>query len=96
MEHMTWEEFNDSCDMIVEAIKKYYPFKFKNIYGIPRGGLVLAVRLSHLLDLPIIIHKTKIGQNTLIVDDIADTGKTLDLHSHRNIKIANISVIYTN
>ena len=50
----------------------------KSIYGIPRGGLVVAVRLSHLLDLPLILDPREIQSNTLVVDDIADSGKTLE------------------
>ena len=45
-----------------------------NISGIPRGGLIPAVLLSHMLDLP---YNTKINANTLLIDDIADTGETL-------------------
>jgi len=51
------------------------------IYGIPRGGVVPAIMLSHLTGIPVIISqspppmssKTKI----LIIDDILDTGRTL-------------------
>jgi hypoxanthine phosphoribosyltransferase len=51
----------------------------ENIYGVPRGGLVVAVYISHLLDdLPIVLRATDTDRGkTLIVDDIADTGKTL-------------------
>lgn len=48
---------------------------FKYIYGIPRGGLIPAVWLSHHLDLPL----RKIGfisSDTLIVDDVVSTGKS--------------------
>jgi len=54
--------------------------KIRNIYGIPRGGLVPAVYLSHLLGLPIVIEPT--GKETLVVDDICDTGKTLGAYQH--------------
>jgi len=73
-EYMTWEQFDKACYKLAEALK---PLKFKNIYGIPRGGLIVAVRLSHLLNIPLILYIKSSGQNTLIVDDIADTGKTL-------------------
>jgi hypoxanthine phosphoribosyltransferase len=49
---------------------------FKNIdsiYAIPRGGYIFGVFLSHLFKLPMVNKPTK---NTLIVDDICDTGKT--------------------
>ena len=50
---------------------------FKNIYGIPRGGLVLAVKLSHILEIPVILDRNDISRDTLVVDDIIDKGVTL-------------------
>ena len=49
----------------------------KNVYGVPRGGLVPAVWLSHLLERPMIYEENQIGRSTMIVDDICDTGATL-------------------
>jgi len=72
----SWEELQKDC---IELVKKIKPikFSFKNIYGVPRGGLVIAVIFSHLLNLPIILDKNRIGRDTLIVDDISDSGNTL-------------------
>ena len=50
---------------------------FKGVYGIPRGGLILAVMLSHKLDIPLIMSVDELDENSIIIDDIADTGKTL-------------------
>jgi len=48
------------------------------IYGIPRGGLILAVMLSHALDIPLTTQPEKLyDKPLLIVDDVADTGQTL-------------------
>jgi len=47
----SWEEFDAAADMIADEIKsKGLLKKFTHIYGIPRGGLPLAVALSHRLD----------------------------------------------
>lgn len=51
--------------------------KPKNIYGFPRGGLMVAVALSHLLGRPLILKRKQIGRRTLLVDDICDRGNTL-------------------
>jgi len=48
--------------------------KFDGIYGIPAGGLVLAVYLHYRLKLPLLLAPT---ENTLVVDDIVDTGFTM-------------------
>ena len=45
------------------------------VYGIPRGGLIPAVMLSHKTGLPLV---DTIGANTLIVDDMTDSGVTMD------------------
>ena len=74
-EHMSWEQFDEAC---YKLAKKLEHSKFQNIYGIPRGGLVVAVRLSHLLDIPLITDIKDSTSFTLIVDDISDTGKTLE------------------
>ncbi len=50
--------------------------EFKNIYGLQRGGLIPSVMLSHQLGIP--MAKGDIGPDTLIVDDICDSGETLD------------------
>lgn len=44
------------------------------VYGIPRGGLIFAVMLSHRLNIPLLSAPCK---DCLVIDDIADTGKTL-------------------
>jgi len=73
------EDWFDIVADIDELVRRLKPVKFqiRNIYGIPRGGLVIAVILSHKLEVPVITDIRKIGRNTLLVDDIADTGKTL-------------------
>ena len=60
--------------------------KFDGVWGPARGGLPLAVCLSHRLNLPFLL-KPK-SKNTLIVDDIADTGKTLKKFAGKGYFIA--------
>lgn len=70
---MAWE----LCRKI-ESSKKYT--KIKYVYGLPRGGLPLAVHMSHRLGLALrtsLSLKQKKREQTLIVDDVADTGRTL-------------------
>ena len=55
-------------DKIIESRISY-----QDIYGVPRGGVPLAIRLSHLLGIPL---TDVLSSNTLIVDDIVATGKT--------------------
>ena len=72
-QYLTWEEVDSLTDNIASQIR----LEFKNvdsIYGIPRGGLIPAVILSHKLGLP---YSDKLTLTSLIVDDISDTGETL-------------------
>lgn len=46
----------------------------RGVYGIPRGGLIPAVLLSHKLGVPLV---QTIKNHTLVVDDISDSGDTL-------------------
>ncbi len=70
---MSWEKFESGCKILADKIRSAKK-QYRGIYGIPRGGLCVAVRLSHLLKLPL---KDSKGDSILIVDDNADTGKAL-------------------
>ena len=75
-EFVTWNVIDEAVTDIAFNIKKTNK-DFKGVYGIPRGGLILAVMLSHKLDLPLIMSKDELDENSIIIDDIADTGRTL-------------------
>jgi len=69
--YFTWGEFDKSVEEIADKCR----FKeFSGIYGVPRGGLCLAVALSHKLKIDLISEPLK---NSLIVDDVYETGLTL-------------------
>ena len=77
----TWQQFDEAVNIIVESLRrKGLASKVSQIYGIPRGGLVLAVVLSHRLNLPLVRlpEDVVIEGRTLIVDDISDSGRTLE------------------
>lgn len=71
-----WIQFESDCNTVAK-ICLHQKLSFKNIYGVPRGGLVFAVKMSHLLNIPLILDPSEITPTTLIVDDIADSGVTL-------------------
>ena len=75
-EFITWNVIDEAVTDIAFNIKNTNK-DFKGVYGIPRGGLILAVKLSHKLDLPLIMSKDELDENSIIIDDIADTGRTL-------------------
>ena len=76
IKNFSWCEFDKSVEYIANKCKI---FDFSGIYGIPRGGLCLAVALSHKLKINLISEPIK---NCLIVDDIYETGITLKTFKH--------------
>ena len=70
--YFTWSEFDKSVEHIANKCRF---LDFSGIYGVPRGGLCLAVALSHKLKINLISKPIK---NSLIVDDIYETGITLN------------------
>ncbi len=85
--YFTWEEFDKSVDYIANKCKY---LEFAGIYGIPRGGLCLAVALSHKLKIKLISEPIN---NALIVDDVYETG--ISLNPLRNIEGAMFFVLFS-
>ena len=74
---ITWTQVENFVDDILELFPDR---EFTGVYGLPRGGLVLAVMISHRLNIPMLNHP---AEGCLIVDDICDSGESL-LHYFKN------------
>jgi len=85
MKYFSWQEFDKSVIFISDKCKN---LTFSGVYGIPRGGLCLAVALSHKLNIKLI---SEPAENSLIVDDVYETGLTLN--NYRNIEGAKFFVL---
>tara|TARA_R100001377_G_scaffold85274_1_gene71176 strand:- start:2830 stop:3243 length:414 start_codon:yes stop_codon:yes gene_type:complete len=81
---ISWDEYDGYIDSIANWVSASN-LNLVGIYGLPRGGLPMAVSLSHKLGLPLlldyydrrIIKDVSNVNKVLVVDDIADTGETL-------------------
>jgi hypoxanthine phosphoribosyltransferase len=73
--YCSWSTIDLLVDDLCGQIEKS-DLKFKNIFGLQRGGLIPAVMVSHNLGIP--MTKGTISSETLIIDDICDSGVTLD------------------
>ena len=51
MKKLSWKEFDECTYSIYKKCKNK---NLKGVYGFPRGGLCLAVALSHSLGLPLL------------------------------------------
>ncbi len=85
--YITWSEFDKGVEYITSKCRH---LNFSGIYGVPRGGLCLAVALSHKLNINLISQPMK---NSLIVDDVYETGQTLS--PFKNIQGAMFFVLFS-
>lgn len=79
---LNWENVGSLVHKVCATILKDYP-NIDSIHGIKRGGLIPAVMISHQLGLP---WTYEIFPNTLVVDDICDSGETL--HNYAGVYTA--------
>lgn len=69
-------DWND-VEQYLKAVQKDIEergLKVSGVYGLPRGGLILAALLSYQMDIPLLTHAAK---DCIVIDDIADTGRSL-------------------
>lgn len=85
----SWENFDNDLRQI-KVFLEGRGRTYTGIYAVPRGGLVLGVKLSHMLDLPLIFGG--VTKDTLVVDEIADTGDAL----HPYLKKCDTVVLHRN
>ena len=70
---------------------------YMGIYGIPRGGVIVAVMMSHILGVPYVDRLQSLyGEKFLVVDDIADTGTTLEQMRAEVFQNAEFATIHYN
>lgn len=77
---ITYENFEDRCKTLAELIKSNK--NIKNLYGIAKGGIIVATRISYLTGIPL----TFIPNNneTCIIDDVTDSEASR--HTFSNFK----------
>lgn len=74
MIQISYEKLASDVEKLAEnlsAIKGDYD----SIYGVPRGGVPVAIMLAQHLKLPLV---DTVGDRTLVVDDLVDSGKTME------------------
>jgi hypoxanthine phosphoribosyltransferase len=75
---LTWNKYQELVEGLAKKISRNR--EFSAVFGIPRGGLPIAVSLSHLLNIPLITKTPKSGfKKILVVDDISDTGNAMNM-----------------
>lgn len=75
--YLTWQDIENDINILCDKLKDR---KFQFITGLPRGGLIPAVLVSHNLDITyksLNLSKAITEGKYLLIDDIADSGETL-------------------
>ena len=86
--YLSWDEIETAVESLAYQIKNSDK-KIDSINGLARGGLIPAVILSHKLGIPFTNDDSE--GYILIVDDICDTGETLEYYTkHEYIVTATI------
>lgn len=85
---VTWHDVEKFVWWLTCRVRKF-ELNPTGVYGPPRGGLTLAVMLSHSLDVPYLTEPVK---DCLWVDDIVDTGKAL--HPYKSQDVYTASMYY--
>ena len=78
--YITWNDIEVAIEELAYRINESGIY-IRFIKGIERGGLIPAVLLSHKLDIPMTHNLYLNNKATLIVDDICDSGHTLEKYN---------------
>lgn len=91
------DDFYEDIEILVKKLVEYqnqpkqfslFPSgRFDGVYGIPAGGLVLAVYLHYRLKLPLMLAPT---EHTLVVDDIVDIGDSMSHYAKKEYFIVSL------
>ena len=71
MQVLGWAQFDQAIELLAA---RFADSSVTGVYGVPRGGLCLAVALSHAIERPLL---SAPEPSALIVDDVYETGRTL-------------------
>ena len=85
---VTWYQFDLAVAHIAAHLRGV---TYSGVYGEPRGGLSLALALSHRMELPMLSQPDPHGI-VLWVDDIVDSGKALRAARRRHWTIESASM----
>lgn len=72
--YLTWDDVNKLLDKLYKQVRGNVTV----VTGIPRGGTILAILFSHRFDIEYTRWPSNHYPEMLIIDDIADSGVTLE------------------
>ena len=88
MKEITWDYIDKACEHLANKIRCDGK-EFEAVVVIQRGGLIIAVKMYHLLDIPL---NSEVQENILLCDDICDSGLTMKVNSTNHNNITTLSI----
>lgn len=86
-------QFEQDCEILANKVNAVAEtLHIAGIYGIPRGGNLVAMALSQRLDLPMLDCVAKSLGKILVVDDLVDSGKTMKVFAEQGLPTAALYV----
>jgi len=76
---LSWNDIETAVESLAHQIRQSGE-EIGAIVGLARGGLIPAVMLSHKLGIPLVSEDHEAEGYLLVVDDICDTGVTLEYY----------------
>ena len=92
---LIWKWVEDQINTIGDKLEGH---NLEFVSGIPRGGLIPAVMMSHVFGIKYISYSSarllpqEVRKNVLVLDDIADTGHTLKESVELGFKTATLAM----
>lgn len=92
---LSWKWVEDQINTIGDKLEGH---NLEFVSGIPRGGLIPAVMMSHVFGIKYISYSSarllpqEVRKNVLVLDDIADTGHTLKESVELGFKTATLAM----
>ena len=83
----TWKQFEHDA-LALACMINAHPKHYTGIFGIPRGGCCAAVRMASILRLPLV--GRPYSDQTLVVDEIIDEGKTRQRYAKYDFAVLHI------
>ena len=75
--YVSWDEVDEFAAKLAEHVKSV---GYTGVYGIPRGGLILAAMVSYRANVPLLMAPCK---ECVVVDDITATGAAMKNYAGR-------------
>lgn len=90
MKIISHSQYSDAIKKLEAAVKN---LDFDTVYGIPRGGQYPAAMLAQDMGKKLIFDSAEIDDKTLIVDDLCDSGATIEKFRNEHA-MAKFAVVY--